>query len=181
MSSTQKVLKSISGNVAKIQLNNPRALHALDLDIVQALNGIFLELSRKNMKTIIVSSSTCGYNLNQDDLNKEKKKPPKASFCAGGDIKSMYQAAMGLNGCEADVEGRKLLKHGYGCPSLLSGKFFHEGNNLIHKVATQPDDVPQVSIWDGIVMGGGLGLTVPGKYKIATENSISAMPETKIG
>jgi len=39
----------------------------------------------------------------------------------------------------------------------------------------------QVSIWDGVVMGAGLGLSVNSKIRIATENAKLAMPEVKIG
>jgi enoyl-CoA hydratase/carnithine racemase len=41
--------------------------------------------------------------------------------------------------------------------------------------------VPQVSFWDGIVMGGGVGLSIFGDYRVATENSLFAMPECSIG
>ena len=38
-----------------------------------------------------------------------------------------------------------------------------------------------IAFWDGIVMGGGVGLTINADYKIATESSVFAMPETTIG
>lgn len=37
------------------------------------------------------------------------------------------------------------------------------------------------SFWDGIVMGGGVGISIYGKYRVATENTLFAMPETAIG
>ena len=40
---------------------------------------------------------------------------------------------------------------------------------------------PQVSIWDGFCMGGGAGISVHGKFRIATEKTVFAMPETNIG
>ena len=41
--------------------------------------------------------------------------------------------------------------------------------------------IPQVSLWNGIVMGGGVGVSVLGEFRIATENTMFAMPETSIG
>ncbi|KMZ66220.1 hypothetical protein ZOSMA_2G02300 [Zostera marina] len=40
---------------------------------------------------------------------------------------------------------------------------------------------PQVSILNGLVLGGGAGISIHGKFRVATENAIFAMPETKIG
>ncbi len=39
----------------------------------------------------------------------------------------------------------------------------------------------QISIWDGMAMGGGVGLTVNSKVIVVTENTVFAMPEVKIG
>jgi len=74
-------------------------------------------------------------------------------FCAGGDVKAVWKER------QAD--------------------FFHQEYLVNHQIATM--DIPIVSFWNGIVMGGGVGLSLPGKYRIATEHSVFAMPETAIG
>lgn len=81
------------------------------------------------------------------------------AFCAGGDVKSVYTA-----GKEGDS---------------LTADFFRHEYTLNHKMATSK--IPQVSLWDGVVMGGGAGISVHGKYRVATEHAKFSMPETAIG
>ena len=50
---------------------------------------------------------------------------------------------------------------------------------LNYKLATY--STPVISFIDGIVMGGGVGLSLPGQYRVATEATMFAMPETAIG
>ena len=170
---TKKVISTTTANIGKIQLNNVGALHALDLDIIKAMNDIIPTFYDK--KAMIVSSTS----PNNSGTNLMKKKVK--AFCAGGDVKSVFLSGMGQNGRNLDIQAKKASKHGYGDRSLITGDFFFEGNNLIHKVAVQPQHTPQISLWDGVVMGGGVGITVHGKYRVATENTVLAMPETKIG
>ena len=80
-------------------------------------------------------------------------------FCAGGDIRFLQESA--LVGGEA---GRK---------------FFHDEYQLNHLLFTYPK--PVIAFMDGITMGGGVGISQPVKYRIATENMRFAMPETGIG
>ena len=82
------------------------------------------------------------------------------AFCAGGDVRAV---------CEAAQAGG----------SSLPDAFFREEYVLNHVIATSPK--PQVSVWDGIVMGGGAGLSVHGHFRVASETSLFAMPETSIG
>jgi enoyl-CoA hydratase len=80
-------------------------------------------------------------------------------FCAGGDI--AFLRASALEGGEA---GRK---------------FFHDEYQLNHLLFTYPK--PVVAFMDGITMGGGVGISQPARYRVATENTRFAMPETGIG
>lgn len=80
-------------------------------------------------------------------------------FCAGGDIRFLQESA--LVGGEA---GRK---------------FFHDEYKLNHLLFTYPK--PVIAFMDGITMGGGVGISQPAQYRIATENTRFAMPETGIG
>lgn len=90
----------------------------------------------------------------------ERNGKMKPAFCAGGDVKAVYLA-------------------GKSDDRALTADFFREEYKLNHMIATQ--QVPQVSLWDGVVMGGGVGLSIHGKYRVATENTLFAMPECKIG
>jgi len=81
-------------------------------------------------------------------------------FCSGGDINLLRHSALGDDG----VSGRR---------------FFFEEYQLNHLLFTYGK--PVVSFMDGITMGGGVGIAMPAKYRIATENTRFAMPETGIG
>ena len=81
-------------------------------------------------------------------------------FCAGGDIAFLRDSAVNDGG----VSGRK---------------FFHDEYQLNHQLFTFPK--PVVAFMDGITMGGGVGIAMPAKYRVATENTRFAMPETGIG
>lgn len=81
-------------------------------------------------------------------------------FCAGGDIAMLRNSALSDGG----VSGRK---------------FFYEEYQLNHLMFTYPK--PIIAFMDGITMGGGVGISQPATYRIATENTKFAMPETGIG
>ncbi len=80
-------------------------------------------------------------------------------FCAGGDI-------------------RMVAESGAGDGSAARAFFWHE-YRMNHRLFTYAK--PVVSFMDGITMGGGVGLSLPATYRIATENTRFAMPETGIG
>ncbi len=84
---------------------------------------------------------------------------PKA-FCAGGDIRLMHD----------------LGKAGQHAQALDFWAREYRVNALIHRYAK-----PYIAFLDGIVMGGGVGLSQHGRYRLAGPNYLFAMPEVGIG
>ncbi|KAJ5620209.1 3-hydroxyisobutyryl-CoA hydrolase [Penicillium lagena] len=84
------------------------------------------------------------------------------ALCAGGDV-----AALALQN-EKGIEGQK-----------ASTDFFGLEYRLDHLIATYSK--PVISFMDGITMGGGVGLSMHAPFRIATERTVFAMPETTIG
>jgi enoyl-CoA hydratase len=80
-------------------------------------------------------------------------------FCAGGDVVTIANAV-------ADDE-----------PAARA--FFFEEYRLNHLMYTFPK--PGVAFMDGVTMGGGVGIACPCRYRVATERTVFAMPETTIG
>jgi enoyl-CoA hydratase/carnithine racemase len=68
-----------------------------------------------------------------------------------------------------------------GYPGVETSEFFRHEYDVNHQMATHKDVLPQVSLWDGMVMGGGVGISIHGKYRVATEHAVFSMPETAIG
>ena len=140
---TTKLLPSRSGRLGVLQLNHPKALHALTLDMVYCMQDVLEEWYKTDsLKAILIKSS-------------EAKRP---AFCAGGDVKTVYERGLSKSNPQ---------------------EFFYEEYKVNHAIATSP--IPIISLWDGVVMGGGVGISIHGKYRVATENTLFAMPETAIG
>jgi enoyl-CoA hydratase/carnithine racemase len=88
------------------------------------------------------------------------KAAPGRAFCAGGDIRGLYDAKRDGQTAEA-VE------------------FYREEYRLNWRIFRYPK--PYVALLDGIVMGGGVGISVHGSHRVVTEDTLFAMPETGIG
>lgn len=137
-SATDTVLVSETDTAGVITLNRPKALNALNLEMVQKISE---PLQRwQNMKSLVIVKGVNG-----------------KSFCAGGDVRSLVETR--------DVAAGK--------------RFFNAEYTLNHLIGTYR--LPYVALIDGIVMGGGVGISVHGKYRVATERTLFAMPETIIG
>ena len=81
-------------------------------------------------------------------------------FCAGGDVALVRRSALEDDG----AAGRA---------------FFFAEYRLNHLLFAYPK--PVVAFMDGVTMGGGVGISQPAKYRVATENTLFAMPEGAIG
>ncbi|XP_020488868.1 3-hydroxyisobutyryl-CoA hydrolase, mitochondrial [Labrus bergylta] len=81
------------------------------------------------------------------------------AFCAGGDIRAVTEAG----------------KAG----GSLAEDFFRQEYILNNTIGTFKK--PYIALIDGITMGGGVGLSVHGRFRVATEKTLFAMPETAIG
>ncbi|MGD9979139.1 MAG: enoyl-CoA hydratase/isomerase family protein, partial [Hyphomonadaceae bacterium] len=85
--------------------------------------------------------------------------PGTRGFCAGGDIRMIAESGAG-DGKEAR-------------------EFFFTEYRLNHLLFHYPK--PIVALIDGVTMGGGVGISMPARFRVATENTTYAMPETGIG
>ena len=151
------ILLERRGNAGLITLNRPKALNALSLpmvrDITRALTAWAGDPAVE--KVAIRGSNKAG-----------KPGTPEAlfgGFCAGGDIRFFHAAALAT-----EPSDRAALND-----------FFTEEYTLNHLIHNYPK--PYIAFMDGVVMGGGMGLSQGAKLRIVTEHTKMAMPETNIG
>jgi enoyl-CoA hydratase/carnithine racemase len=93
-------------------------------------------------------------------------------------VKAVFVKGAGDKAFSAGADIRKLHDDGKKDPAGTS-EFFREEyrlNALIHHYVK-----PYVALIDGVVMGGGVGLSVHGDFRIAGDRTLFAMPETAIG
>ncbi|MCI4378818.1 hypothetical protein PGIGA_G00219980 [Pangasianodon gigas] len=125
----------------------------ITLNRPKALNALNLSMIR-----VLTPQLKKWENDSETDLVLIKGAGGKA-FCAGGDIRAVTEAG----------------KAGHS----LAQDFFREEYILNNAIGTYRK--PYVALIDGITMGGGVGLSVHGRFRVATEKTLFAMPETAIG
>ena len=144
---------TVAGGIGLITLNRPKALNALSLPMVQALLAT-LQAWRDDPAVFAVAirgSNKIGQPGSPEALF--------GGFCAGGDIRFFHQAAL--------------------AGDAALDTFFTEEYTLNHLIHNYPK--PYIAFMDGIVMGGGMGISQGGSLRIVTETTKMAMPETGIG
>lgn len=143
-----EVLFSQEGPIGVITLNRPKALNALNLEMIRAMLAMLrIWAVDPNVRAVLIVGSG------------------DRAFCAGGDVKSVYQAGLAARAGEGD--------------GAMTRDFFREEYQLNRAIYRFPK--PYIAMIDGITMGGGVGLSVHGSHRVATERTMLAMPETAIG
>ncbi|XP_031649890.1 3-hydroxyisobutyryl-CoA hydrolase, mitochondrial isoform X1 [Oncorhynchus kisutch] len=137
-----EILVEKVGNAGVITLNRPKALNALNMNMIRLMYPQLKKWETDNETDIVIVKGAGG-----------------KAFCAGGDIRAVT---------EAGKIGDALAKN-----------FFREEYILNNTIGTYQK--PYVALIDGITMGGGVGLSVHGRFRVATEKTLFAMPETAIG
>jgi enoyl-CoA hydratase len=126
----------------RITLNRPQALNALTLDMAVRITALLREwASDPDVGAILLDGAG------------------DRAFCAGGDIRALYDGA----------------KAG----SALPAQFWTTEYRLDVLIARYPK--PVIAIMDGLVMGGGVGLAAHAAHRVVTERSSVGMPEVGIG
>jgi enoyl-CoA hydratase/carnithine racemase len=129
----------------------------ITLNRPRALNALNLAMVRRLTEILLAwrSDST----VHGVAIRGTNKDGPFGGFCAGGDIRFFHQAATA------------------GDPALED--FFTEEYALNHLIFSYPK--PYIAFMDGIVMGGGMGISQGASVRLVTERTKMAMPETNIG
>lgn len=146
------VLTEVIGGLGVITLNRPKALNALSLEMVRELDAV-LSGWATDQSVLAVLLRGAGR------LDEHGQPHGAVHFCAGGDIRFMYQAAMSGD--------------------LSIDDFFTEEYALDHLIHTYAK--PVIAWMEGITMGGGMGLAQGAALRVVTEHVRMAMPETRIG
>jgi len=143
---TSEILVDIRNHIAHLTLNRPKALNALSHDMIREMAAL-LETwkSDDNIKAIIVRGAG------------------EKAFCAGGDIRALYEA-----GKRGDGSEQEFFREEY------------ELNFTIHRYLVVTGK-PYIAWIDGIVMGGGMGISQGAPIRIVGGRTKMAMPETTIG
>jgi enoyl-CoA hydratase/carnithine racemase len=142
----------IKGFTGFISLNRPKALNALSLPMIRALMAQLLAWQDDAAIQQVAIRGMSKPTADGVDV-------PFGNFSAGGDIRFFHQAIQTGN------------------PALED--FFTEEYALNHLIANYPK--PYIAFMDGLVFGGGMGITQGASHRIVTERTKMAMPETGIG
>jgi enoyl-CoA hydratase len=143
MGASEDVRIEQRGGVVIVTLNRPRALNALSFDMCRAMHqGLARWQADPDVHIVLIKGAG------------------ERAFCAGGDIRWLYEVLT-----EQGAE-----------PALAFYTLEYTMNARLHHFTK-----PYLAFLDGITMGGGVGVSVHGSHRVVTERTVFAMPETGIG
>jgi len=132
-------------------------LGCITLNRPRALNALSLPMIRSLTACLLAWRDDA--RVRAVAIRGSNKAGPFGDFCAGGDIRFFYHALL--------------------CGDPAPEDFFTEEYTLNHLIHSYPK--PFIAFMDGVVMGGGMGLSQGASLRLVTERSKLAMPETAIG
>jgi len=138
-----EVLVRVEGRIGRLTLNRPRALNALTIGMIEAIDAALGEWEFAPEIDLVLLDGSGDRGL-----------------CSGGDIRTLHAAAR-----TGDIAS--------------AATFLKREYRLNAHIAKYPK--PYIALMDGIVMGGGIGLSAHGSHRVVTERSRLAMPEVSIG
>ncbi|KPM04577.1 3-hydroxyisobutyryl-CoA hydrolase, mitochondrial-like protein [Sarcoptes scabiei] len=124
----------------------------IKLNRPKVLNSLNLNMIR------LIYSKLCQWDSDPNIKMMIIRSTSEKAFCAGGDVRAIAES---------------------GPNSKLGQDFFREEYTLDHKISIL--GVPYISLINGVCMGGGVGISVHGPFRVITEKTMFAMPETQIG
>jgi enoyl-CoA hydratase/carnithine racemase len=144
---SDEVATYVANRIGFIELERPKALNALSTGMIRAMHAALDQ-----------------WREDPDVLAVVVRSPHPRAFCAGGDIRFLYESAQ-----RGEHEARDT--------------FFIEEYRLNHAIFTYPK--PYIALMNGVVMGGGMGISQgahrTGGLRVVTSSTKMAMPETRIG
>ena len=162
------VFERLSSKAVRVLLNKPQALNALDLDMVRKMTRDLHHhvLGSRDIKVAIFEGAG------------------DKSFCAGGDVRSLYDSGTASASRPTDVQCaffteeyaldhsiQQLQTHGIQqvcCAMLLLRQ--------CRMLVLFSCGMRQVALYDGFTLGGGVGISIHAPFRVATEIAMFAMP-----
>lgn len=176
----------VLSGVAEVLLDRPKALNALTTPMVKALRRLYADWDAEAAAAAAARATRMsgggggGPSAVGAIVLRASPSVRDRAFCAGGDVKGVVQAAR-----EGRVpEAVAFFEHEYACDWAIGGPLAAELERARPSAASSSSSPPlplRVALVDGVVMGGGVGLSIHGHAVVATERTVFAMPEVAIG
>lgn len=147
------VLTTRQGALGIITLNRPTSINALDHTMVGVIESVLRDWETDDAVGAVVVRGA-----------------GERGLCAGGDIIAIHRDGARLSAsAHTDRDAA----------ASATGRFWHDEYRLNLYIANYPK--PYIAIMDGIVMGGGVGISAHGNTRVVTDRTRLAMPEVGIG